>query len=310
MRGGGHTQGLRRLAAIGLEAVASVGPLWLHREILFILHQRRLGNFRHPKTFNEKLNWRIIYDRRELLQFSCDKLYTKGLAAKQDIRSPRVLWSGTDLAELTKLELPARWVLKPNHGSGRLHFGQGPVTDLPLLRAATQGWLESSGPERHGEWAYKQARHLLLLEEMLGDGVNTPALYNFYVFDGKPLFIGAIGPQPVNFTTWRHSRGAPWPPAGTAIRYYTSAWEPLPVRENGVPLAPEEAEPAALSSMTEAARRLGRGFDFMRVDLNCADGEVYFGELTPYDNGCFRRLEPSSFDLELGSHWTLPDLGR
>src|ERR1700742_3390832 len=48
-------------------------PLRLRRQVLYARHQRRLLNLRNPERFTEKVNWRIVRDRRELLAWTCDK---------------------------------------------------------------------------------------------------------------------------------------------------------------------------------------------------------------------------------------------
>ncbi len=97
-----------------------------------------------PRTFTEKLNWRITLDRRELLAPTCDKLAMKEHArtvAPGLVRAPETLWSGTDVGELADVDLPGHWVLKPNHSCIRRLFGRGPA-DVADLRRRTVGWLE------------------------------------------------------------------------------------------------------------------------------------------------------------------------
>ena len=60
--------------------------------------------------------------------------------------------------------------------------------------------------------------------------------------------------------------------------------------------------------MLAIASGLGRSFDFMRVDLYNVDGEIFFGELTPYPGSGINRFVPASFDSELGAKWELPVL--
>jgi len=111
-----------------------------------------------PRTFTEKLNWRISWDRRELLAPTCDKLAMKEAAARSAgdlVRVPRTLWAGTDVAELADVHLPGRWVLKPNHTCARVLFGEGPADPLALA-AATEGWLDERYWRKGDEWAYRQ----------------------------------------------------------------------------------------------------------------------------------------------------------
>lgn len=58
--------------------------------------------------------------------------------------------------------------------------------------------------------------------------------------------------------------------------------------------------------MLEIARTLGADWDFIRIDLYAVDGDVWFGEYTPYPGTGMLRYEPMSFDLEQGRQWQLP----
>ena len=60
--------------------------------------------------------------------------------------------------------------------------------------------------------------------------------------------------------------------------------------------------------MLAAAGRLAAGFDMLRVDFYEQDGELWFGELTPYP-GSGMVVLPRSMDELLGSWWTLPSAG-
>ncbi len=107
-------------------AVARLPPL-VRREIWYVQKYRRLGHLRRPVLFSEKVNWRILYDRRPLLAWTCDKLRMKEEAIRHGVAVPQTYWSGHDLRELVDVQLPERWVLKPNHRSEIVHFGGGPV---------------------------------------------------------------------------------------------------------------------------------------------------------------------------------------
>ncbi|NEL55940.1 hypothetical protein, partial [Goekera deserti] len=151
-------------------------PLAAKRAVLFRRAHGRLPRDRRPVTFTDKVNWRVLHDRRPLVGQLGDKLAMRAYAAQvcPDLPAPRVLWTGTDVAALAGVDLPERWVLKPNHGTIRVHVGTGPP-DLAQLRRVTTGWLdEPLFPER-GEWVYSQARRLLLVEEFLAPAGLAPA---------------------------------------------------------------------------------------------------------------------------------------
>jgi hypothetical protein len=262
-------------------------PLRLKRAVLFHeAHGRRPR--RRPRTFTEKVNWRVVHDRRALIGQLGDKLAMKSYAAQvcPGVRIPAVLWSGTDVAGFTTAELPAKWVLKPNHGTMRVHIGTG-RPDLAELRRITAGWLDEPLFRERGEWVYSQARRVLLAEEFLGSG-DPPVDFKFLVFGGRVELIqvdtGRFG---------NHRR-----------RLYTRDWTPVDVVEAVAP-GPVTPPPASLPQMLEVAAALGAAFDFVRVDLYDVDGEVWFSELTPYPGGGLDRFDPA-LDERLGALWQLP----
>jgi hypothetical protein len=260
-------------------------PLRLKRAVLFRrAHGRRPGR----RTFTDKVNWRVVHDRRPLIGQLGDKLAMQAHAARvlPALRVPRVVWTGTDVAELAAADLPERWVLKPNHGTTRVHIGTGRpgVTDL---RRITSGWLDEPLFRSRGEWVYSQARRLLIVEEFLGSG-EPPVDFKFLVFGGRVELVqvdtGRFG---------EHRR-----------RLYTPHWTPVDVDEAVAP-GPVTLPPASLAEMTAVAEALGAAFDFIRVDLYDVDGQVWFGELTPYPGGGLDRFDPV-LDERLGALWQLP----
>ena len=268
-------------------------PPLLEREIWFVHSHKRLGHLRRPVTFSEKVNWRILYDRRPLLTWTCDKLRMKEEAARHDVSSPHTYWSGRDLRDLIDLPLPDAWVLKPNHRSGLVHFGRGPVTerDVPKLQTVTAGWLDGAQGRLYREWAYLQARPCLLVEEMLGDQQTLPPDYRFFVFDGRPYVLYV--------TTERLH--------GHFLRFYTPNWEALPYSHDYA-VGPVDSPPESLDQMLEVAARLGKPFDFMRIDLYSVGETVYLGEFTPYPSGGMRPFRPHTFERDMGAAWQLPAL--
>ena len=273
-------------------------PLRARRHLMYLLFMRKRGHLRKPRTFNEKVNWRIIHDRRPLLIWACDKLQVKQEAARRGIKTATVFWSGTDLAELATVDLPDDWVLKPTHRSRRVHFGSGPVipADIEALRRLTHGWLRDVQGAGKGEWGYSQAQHVFLVEGRLGG--NDPLVdYRLYTYEGDVRFIQVI--HDVN----RTGRSAP------VSRYYTSDWEPLEVRRL-VKIGPVIPRPATFDEMLRIAKAVGSPFDFVRIDVYDVDGEVCLGEVTTYPGGGLIPFIPPDFDLELGEPWRLPELDR
>lgn len=271
-------------------------PTSLMRRVLYRSTMGSWGNFAEPQTFNEKVNWRIMNDRRDRIIHACDMLRMKEMARTAcpgpDLRIPETYWSGTDLCEAPDLAAMPPWILKPNHSSGRVMFGPDPHSDVDRLRGEAACWMTET-PVELGEWGYGQARPQLLIEECIPtpDG-RPPADYKFFVFDGRVELVqvnrGRFGPE-------------------QTATFMDADWRPMPVCWLNQPVADEE-RPPELDKMLMIASALGAGWDFIRIDLYAVDGEVWFGEYTPYPGSGMRRYRPDGFDLEQGRHWILPSL--
>jgi hypothetical protein len=268
-------------------------PAEVERRLLFTYYNKRLPRFRKPATFSDKVNWRILNDRRPLLEWTCDKLAMKEHASNavpDGLRVPHTFWSGTDIGELPDIDLPEHWVLKPNHRSGLIYFGHGPANHREIA-AVTATWLDMFESGTMHEWAYSTARPMLLVEELLGPPGSPPPDYKFFVFDGKTEMIEMVN---------RYD--------GNQQRLYRSDWSPLEVLYGPQSMAPIAPPPPNLANMLTIAEQLGKPFDFIRIDLYDFDGAVVFGEFTPYPCGGLERFIPASFDAELGANWQLPKL--
>lgn len=282
-------------------------PLSLRRHLLFMRAFGKWGNFRHPRTFREKAQWRTINDRRPRLAFAQDKLAAKEFLCrvtaeiKQPIRIPETLWVGRDIRELEALaqRLPTRWVLKPNHSAGRyalIDEAEQPV-DWVRLRALGDAWIQRDEEELVlGHWAYGQARHLLIAEERVGAGVAAPNDFKVSSFDGVPgyYFWADRSDAEVKYAFFT--------PDGTPF-----SWgDPGALRSNAVEQAvlPAETLRKQMLAIASAASAL---FDWMRVDFYVEGEEVWFGELTLYGAGGLYVIDDENNE-RFGALWQLPDL--
>lgn len=288
-------QEMKHAIFVGRKKMRDRVPIMVRRHLE---HRRRHGRFayipgmRRPSTFTEKLLWRILRDRREILRRTCDKLWMKDFGESRGVSSPQTYWHGVDPIKLAEAshKFEGRWVLKPNHLSGPVHFHEGPISPEKVA-AVTDGWLSARHAPELGEWATRFAEPCLLAEELLAaeDGMQIPD-YKFFVFDGRPEVAQLIADR---FGDSSHTY------------YWLPSWERINVEGNRPPAAPVEA-PKELPGLLEAAASLGQGWDFMRVDLYASNGQVWLGELTPYPASARFSFSPAAFDQWLGDQWALP----
>jgi hypothetical protein len=285
----------RRIKSLAWAAFSRL-PLPVRRRILY---RKWVGHSlpRVPVTFTEKIQWRIINDRRELIARGGDKLSMKAHAAESapSILIPETLWSGEDLASVYDRDFDGAWVLKPTTGSGFTAFGSGSLRDSKIDLNQVRSWDAGKLAATHGEWAYSQSRPGFLIERRIEteDG-ESPHDLRFFVFAGVTRVIQVDSPRVKDVHR----------------RFYRPDWTPLEVRQGGKILAETTPAPAHLEQMIDFANEIGRDFDFIRVDLYYAKGQIYFGEITPYPVGGLAPFSDPAFDLELGSYWTLPTIAR
>ncbi|HEX2659874.1 MAG TPA: ATP-grasp fold amidoligase family protein, partial [Polyangia bacterium] len=141
-----------------------------------------------PRTFNEKILHRKLFDRRPLLSTLADKLAARAYVAERldpDIL-PRLYTVTTDPTSLPFSALPDRFVVKPTHGSGWVWIVRDKATvDRAALIDTCRQWLATSYYDRTGEWIYKNVPPRILIEELIEDGSGiAPTDYKLFTFDG------------------------------------------------------------------------------------------------------------------------------
>ncbi|MCY7399987.1 MAG: hypothetical protein LH477_03335 [Nocardioides sp.] len=278
----------------------------------------RLWRTRRPRTFTEKVRYKMLRDRRELMVTFSDKIAVRGHVAS--VVGPDVLPHAfhvfDDPAGLAGVALPAAYVVKPTHGSGvavivsdtaqtdarlpDLRHGwtyahvrpeHAPVEHLVALGRSWLSQLYGQGPNR--EWAYGHVPRRLIVEEFLtGPDGAVPDDYKFFVCHGTCHYVQVDS-------------------AGFERRtqdFFTPEWTHVPL-SGGHPWD-KPPRPERLDEMIELAERLGHGTDFVRVDLYDLPGRIVFGELSSFPAGGDSPFEPESFNLEFGNHWIAPILYR
>ncbi|MEA2660958.1 MAG: hypothetical protein QOH08_530 [Chloroflexota bacterium] len=261
----------------------------------YVRNFRRPPRLLRPRTFNEHVLVKLIFDRDPKLTLFADKLAVRRYVAERlgGEEHLTTLHAALERPEdIRGLALPSRFIMKPNHLSGRVKV----VRDLATVERAElerlgATWLRQNLGFDGGEWAYRNIPPRLLFEELLDFEGRPPDDYRFYCFGGEPRMISLtrdrLGPDPTN-------------------TLYDERLRLLPVRQvsplnRHVPV--EHEPPPAFDRMLEIARRLSAGTDFLRVDLYNLGGRIVFGELTNYPSSGLRKFDPPSFDLTLGSYW-------
>ena len=251
-----------------------------------------------PATFNEKVQYKLMNDRRKLISVSADKVAVRDYvqAKAPGLKLPKLLGVFDNEAELMANVPPGPWAMKGAHGAGMVLISKpGETVAREEIRKAAREWLKTDYSVRYWEWQYHDLPKRVLFEEYLGNGTALPADYKFFVFHRKVRLItvdqGRFGV---------HTRDLFYPD-----------WTHLPSRKGAAKMsAVPPPRPAALERMIAVAETLGQDTDFVRVDLYLLGDEIYFGELTHSPAAGRVPFEDAKLEQELGSYWTLPERYR
>lgn len=268
---------------------------------LSIIYRAKLGrrlDWKHPKTYNEKLQWLKVYDRKSIYNIMVDKYEAKHFASER-IGHQYVVpvlggpWKSFD--EIDFDSLPEQFVLKTTHDCGGVLICKNKMQlDISAARAFIEKHLDSNYYLNCREWPYKDIEPRIFAEKYLSDLEDDLRDYKFFCFDGVPklMFIASE----------RQNQEQE-----TKFDFFDMDFNHLPII-NGHPNADYTiAKPANFECMKELAAVLSAGVPHVRVDFYESNGQLYLGELTFSHWGGFVPFEPAGWDEIIGSWLVLPE---
>lgn len=277
---------------------------WLGDEAyLKLMYRSRMGVFpdlKAPKTFNEKLQWLKLYDRKPEYTTFVDKFAVRAYIAEklgEEYLIPLLgVWDDPD--EIDFDALPDRFVLKCNHNSGvgMCICRDKSKLDIEKVKAELRKGLAQDYYLTGREWPYRDVPRKIICEQFMTDSAELEVGltdYKFFCFGGQV--------DCVMLCLERHT-------GDTKFYFFDREWElkRLNIRGKNAPEGFTLPKPGCMDKMFELAGRLSEGIPFVRVDLYECGGRVYFGELTFFpDSGFDHNLLPET-DEYWGRMLTLP----
>lgn len=248
-------------------------------------------NLKEPKTFNEKLQWLKLYDRKPEYTIMVDKIEAKKWVADrigQEFIIPTLgVWERPEDIDFDSL--PNQFVLKTNHDSGAVII----CKDKSKLNIdATRKKLAVSLKHDYyifgREWPYKDVKRRILGEKYMVDESGYELKdFKIFCFNGNPEFIQ------VDFDRFADS--------GHKRNLYSIDWEILDF-QYGYPSDRSHRieRPTNLEEMLKCASTLSQGHPFLRVDFYSINGSSKFGETTFFPECGFGQFDPSNIDERYG----------
>ncbi|MBQ9547699.1 MAG: oligosaccharide flippase family protein [Bacteroidales bacterium] len=277
-----------------LERFGGVLPDALYLRLWYRVKMGQKLHLRHPRTFNEKLQWLKLHDRKTLYTRLADKAEVKVWAAErigpEHLNSTIGLWERAE--EIDFDALPEQFVLKTTHDCGGVVICKDRASlDREAVRAQLAAALSRNFYALHREWPYKDIKPRILAEPYLEDASGELIDYKFFCFSGKPeLMFIATGRQG---------------PDETRFDFFDMEFRHLPFT-NGHPNADvTPAKPSGWEEMKRLAARLSEGIPQVRVDFYEVDGRVLLGEMTFFHWSGLVPFDPPEWDRKLGDLITL-----
>ena len=272
-------------------------PDKLYLQIMYLGKFGKIINFRKPKTFNEKLQWLKIYDRKPEYTKMVDKYaakeYVANIIGQEHVIPTLGVWRHA--SEIDFENLPNQFVLKCNNDSGGIVICKDKnIVDKEKTLTFLSKQLNNNGFWYGREWPYKNVEPCIIAEPYLENKeFGELRDYKFFCFNGKVRCFK------VDFGRFSDHHA----------NYYDTEGTLLSLGEKSFPPEPEMVLniPGSLQKMVLLAEKLAEGTRFLRVDFYDVSGHVYFGELTFYPASGFGKFTTDEWDRTMGE-WL--DLGK
>ena len=268
-------------------------------KLRFRLIMGRKPDLNDPTTYNEKLQWLKLNNRRAEYTMMVDKYRVREYIAKtigEEYLIPLIgIWDREEDIDFEKL--PERFVLKCNHNSGLGMYicRDKSKLDVEKVRKELRRGMEQNYYLRGREWPYKNVPRKIIAEQFMEDA-STGELrdYKFFCFDGrvKALFVA----------TERQKLGEE-----VKFDYFDAEYNHLNLKQEHPNAKHVPEKPLYFDKMKELAEKISRDIPHLRVDFYEANGKIYFGECTFYHLSGMAEFYPNEWDEIFGSWLKLPN---
>ncbi|MDO4526633.1 MAG: ATP-grasp fold amidoligase family protein [Candidatus Saccharibacteria bacterium] len=253
-------------------------------------------DIRNPKTFNEKLQWLKLNDRKDIYTMMADKYeakkYVADIVGEKYIVPTIGVYNKFD--EINFDELPNQFVIKCTHDSGGIIICKDKTNlNKKAARKKINKFLKRKYYYIHREWPYKNIKPRIIIEEYLDPrGQGDIRDYKFFCCNGKPKFVLVCSER--------------FSGCGLKETWFDLEWNLLPVVEGGHGVDSNIEKPLNFNKMKNIATTLSKGIPFLRVDFYEIDSRLFFGELTFYPCAGYEQFDPKDWNYKFGREIEIP----
>jgi hypothetical protein len=261
----------------------------------FCIFNKKL-DLKNPKSYNEKLQWLKLYDRKPEYSKMVDKYevkkYVESKIGKEYIIPTLGVWEKFDDIDFD--DLPDQFVLKCTHDSGSIIICPDKSKfDYVVAKKKLSKNLMKNPYLPGREWVYKDIKPRIIAEQFMVDKISDDLKdYKLFCFNGIVKLIQVDFNRHTN-----HKRNL-----------YSSNWDFIN-KQIEYPNDPNHQilKPKMLNRMLELASIISRSIPHVRTDFYYINETIYFGELTFYHGSGQEKFKPESLNVELGKCLILPN---
>lgn len=266
------------------------------REMYYHIFGKEL-DLENPETFNEKLQWLKLHDRRDIYATMVDKYevkkYVAGIIGEEYIIPTLGLFGKFDEIDFDKM--PRQFVIKCTHDSGGLVVVKDKMKmDLRKSRKKISKSLKRNYYYSGREWPYKNVKPQIIVEKYMEDrSAGELVDYKVMCFGGKARML---------FTCTERFGD------GLKVTFFDLGWNKLPFKRHYPSSGLDIPRPKNLEKMVALSEELARDIPFVRIDWYEINNRLYFGEYTFYPGSGFEEFTPEKWDKKIGDLIVLPNI--
>lgn len=250
---------------------------------------------KEPTTFNQKIQFRKLYDNNPLYSVCADKYMVREYV-KEKIGEEYLIPLYLVTEKLTEEQwdkLPNSFVAKANHNSGPVQIvkDKNKIKKKEIIKELNNQLKLDYGILSMEKY-YSDISRKIIVEKFLKDKEKTMLQdIKIHCFsDGKKrrYFFDLCSRKSIE--------------GEVKSTIYDEKWNNLKIT-NAILDENEYKKPRNFEEILKVTQKLSEDFDYIRVDLYNIDGKIYVGELTFCESSGFGKFTDEKWDYKFGSYW-------
>lgn len=256
----------------------------------YILMRKKL-NLNNPETFNEKLQWLKLHDRRDIYNVMVDKYevknYVANIIGEEYIIPTLGIYNSFDEIDFNKM--PNQFVIKCTHDSGGLIIVKDKSEfNIKSAKKKLEKCLKNNYYYNGREWPYKNVKPRIIIEKYMSNNENELEDYKVHNFNGTPKVVLVCKDR--------------YKDTGLTEDFFDTEWKHLDIKRPNHNNSKNIIDrPKELEEMLKLSKKIAQGIPFVRTDFYIINNKLYFGEITFYPANGFEKFVPEEWDRKFGS---------